>query len=189
MTLAFGSNAVAGSGASGTDTITVLNSETTTSQSAVFAAFLSSIGDSDVNTAISVSNVLKSPAGSLGDFFDQFGDTTGVVQFFLCDRDGTPMWYETGPGSPGLGLLPNGQLGPGQTYTVLLSEILAEITGQPVDQSEFVGYGWVVGNFDAIAGTYNVTIFGVGFTQNFELLPGMAQGGYFGGVDVFAPNP
>ena len=45
----------------------------------------------------------------------------------------------------------------------------------------------MVANFDGVAGTYNVTIFGLGFTQNFELLPGMGQGGYQGGIHVSVP--
>ena len=59
------------------------------------------------------------------------------------NRDGEMMMHETSMDSPGTGLM-DGMLGPGQTYTVLLSEIVGDM--------EFVGYGWIVGNFDSIAG-------------------------------------
>ena len=60
------------------------------------------------------------------------------------------------------------------------------ITGLPEVDNEFTGYGWVIGNFDAIAGTYNVTIFGLGFTQNFELTPTVGPGS-LGGLQLNAP--
>ncbi len=71
--------------------------------------------------------------------------------------------------------------GPAKPYTVRLAEILAQITGLPEEENEFIGYGWVIGNFDAIAGTYSVTIFGLGFTQNFELTPAVGHGGILTG--------
>ncbi len=192
VAMALGSSAVAGSGALGTDTTTLMTTTSTTSQSAVFAAFMSNIPSeivgTDVTTAISVSNVLAAPVGTLGDLFEEYGDTEGTVEFYLWDRDGTAYTYETSAGSPGIGLDADGKLGVGETYTVVLSELLREITGLPAAEIEFNGYGWVIGNFDAIGGTYNVTIFGVGFTQNFELMPGMGQGGYFGGIEVVGPD-
>ncbi len=97
------------------------------------------------------------------------------------------MGYETAADSPGAGLDEAGELWPCRTYTVRLAEILAQITGLPEDDNEFTGYGWVIGNFDAIAGTYNVTIFGLGFTQNFELTPVVGAAGGSGGVKLRAP--
>ena len=68
-----------------------------------------------------------------------------------------------------------------------LAEILSQITGMPEVDNEFTGYGWIIGNFDAIAGTYNVTIFGLGFTQNFELTPAVGQGGILTGLRIKPP--
>lgn len=152
----------------------------TTSQTAVFAAFLvnqaATEQSSRIDTAISVSNVLAVPEGFQSDFLSPGGgDTVGTVEFYLWNEDGASYFWESGmdPGV-GRGLNDDGTLGPGQTYTVLLNDILGR-AGFPAGET-FVGYGWVVGNFDGIAGTYNVTIFDVGFTQNFELLPGVGQG-------------
>ena len=85
------------------------NGEVTTSQAAVFAAFLAWLPNEDqpnfsADTAISVSNILGSSPGTLGDFYDSFGDRQGTLEFFLWNRDGTPMWYETSADSPGAGL-------------------------------------------------------------------------------------
>lgn len=177
--------------ASGGDTsVAFFHGAGTAKQTAVFASFLSNIPDAadasnSVVTAISVSNILKAP-GSLDT--SVFGttvanDRSGTIEFYLYNKDGTLTTYETTAGSPGSGLAADGTLAAGQTYTVLLSEILtaASVT------VDFTGYGWVVANFDGVAGTYNVTIFGLGFTQNFELLPGMGQGGYQGGIHVSVP--
>jgi hypothetical protein len=97
------------------------------------------------------------------------------------------MWYETSADSPGAGLDEMGYLWPCRTYTVRLAEILSKITGLPANENEFTGYGWVIGNFDAIAGTYSVTIFGLGFTQNFELTPAVGQGGILTGLRINPP--
>ena len=80
-----------------------------------------------------------------------------------------------------------GILWPCRTYTVRLAEILSKITGLPENENEFTGYGWIIGNFDAIAGTYSVTIFGLGFTQNFELTPAVGQGGILTGLRINPP--
>ena len=171
--LAFGVNVQA----SGGDAVAFSNSSATTTQAAVFAAFLANVTNDDdptlsVDTALSISNPMAAPAGALADFYAGHKDTKGTIEIYLWNTDGTAMVYETAAGS----------LGPGQTYTVRLAEILSEITGLPEGDAgnEFTGYGWIVGNFDAIAGTYNVTIFGLGFTQNFHLTPAVGQAGYTG---------
>ncbi len=185
--LALGVNAQAGG-----DAVAFGNLESTTSQSAVFAAFLAWLPNEEqpnfsADTAISVSNILGAPPGDLGDVYDAYGDRHGTIEFFLWNRDGTPMWYETSADSPGSGLDELGYLQPCRTYTVRLAEILSKITGLPEVDNEFTGYGWVIGNFDAIAGTYNVTIFGLGFTQNFELTPVVGDAGRPGGLQLNAP--
>lgn len=193
VALAFGTNAMA-AGKFDTSSGSFAGTAVTTSQTAVFAAFLSNVGPSDqipsgINTAISVSNILAVPPGLQSDFINIGGsDDTGTVTFFLYDRDGTGVMYDTGSDcSAGIGLNPDGTLGPGQTYTVLLADILECAVGDRT--ASFNGYGWVVGNFDAIAGTYNVTIFDIGFTQNFELTPAVGQGQTFtGGIPVSFSN-
>lgn len=176
--------AFSGSAMAATETVSFQEDAVTTSQTAVFAAFLAWMpnpSDSmmNVDTAISVSNILAAPDGldSQGAFdFESPGDRSGTVEFFLWNKDGTMYQYESSE-----------ELAPGETLTIRLAEILSRATGQDEADIEFTGYGWVVANFDAIAGTYNVTIFGLGFTQNFELLPGLGQGGFFGGIPVMLP--
>lgn len=202
-TLVFGMNAMAAGGGKGTlntDTVSFLHATGTPTQRAVFAAFLSRVaattGVAGVDTAISVSNILAVPpatappavTGGVNDLFDVLrnaGNRTGTLEFYLFDRDGTLLFFETGAGTPGRGVSATGTLSPGQTYTVLLEEILEKVTGDR--NKAFTGYGWVVGNFDGLAGTYNVTIFGVGFTQAFHLEPAMGSGGLFGGVPISVP--
>ena len=164
----------------------------TTSQTAVFAAFLSDIPDAGVTTAISVGNVLT-PA-----FSNAFqstprggGDTEGTLEFFLYNQDGSLITFDTGTDpTVGSGLNEDGTLGPGQTWTVLMREILTA-AGMGPDES-FSGYGTLVANFDAVVGTYNVTIFGLGFTQNFEFLSPVDRS-VFGGAPyqdgTFLPPP
>jgi len=186
--LAFGVNAQAGG-----DAVAFAAGDATTSQAAVYAAFLARVPNDDgslsADTAISLSNILAAPAGTLGDYYDALKDRSGTVEFFLWDSDGTSMFYETAADSPGVGLDAMGYLQPGRTYTVRLAEILSKIKGLPEDEVEFTGYGWVVGNFDAIAGTYSVTIFGLGFTQNFEFTPAVGHGGTLTGLQIQATSP
>ena len=110
--LAFGVNVQAGG-----DAVAFMEGEVTTSQAAVFAAFLAWLPNEDepnfsADTAISISNILGAPPGGLGDFYDEFGDRHGTVEFYLWNRDGTLMTYETGPDSPGAGLGDDGALWP-----------------------------------------------------------------------------
>ena len=80
-----------------------------------------------------------------------------------------------------------GTLSPGQTYRVLLSEILAA-AGGPVS---FAGYGWVVANFDAVQGTANITDFST-FTQTLVMQPDLGSSFFendaSAGVPVFPPD-
>ncbi len=191
VTLIFGANAFAGK--IGTDSGSLKGTSVTTSQTAVFAAFLSNAGGSEllpsgINTAISVSNILAVPAGLSSDFLNIAGsDDRGTVDLYMWDRDGTAYSASSANCIVGFGLNEDGTLGPGQTWTFLLADILDCLGLSP--STEFNGYGWVVGNFDAIAGTYNVTVFDVGFTQNFELTPAVGQGQTFtGGIPVRIEN-
>ena len=133
---ALGVNAQAGG-----DAVAFGNDEVTTSQTAVFAAFLAWLPNEEqpnfsADTAISVSNILGAPPGDLGDIYDAYGDRHGTIEFFLWNRDGTPMWYETSADSPGSGLDELGYLQPCRTYTVRLAEILSKITGLPEVDNE-----------------------------------------------------
>lgn len=188
----FAANATAsGQNFQGTDTISFLAQDNTEPHRAVHAHFLvwqANVDDSNFNvdTAISVSNVTAAPPEAAGLGIGE--PTSGRFTVYLWDADGTLFTHTTGPDSPeGNGMLNlDGTLDPGKTYTVRLAELLEEITGEDEADIQFTGYGWVVSEFDGLGGTYNVTIFGLGFTQNFEFLPGMGQGGMFGGAPVAA---
>lgn len=165
--------------------------EATTVRRAVFAHFLAYIPNPEepglaVDGAISVSNVCASPPEVA--FFIGDEAPKGRIMIHLYHLDGTYIHYATGPGSPGTGLDVTGQLSAGQTWTVRLAEILAAAKGVPEAQmGDFRGYGWILAEFDCLAGTYTNTIFGLGFSQAFELSPAMGQGGFFGGVQILAP--
>ena len=160
LVVAFGGTAVAGT------SVSFMAAGHTTEQSAVFGSYLVSLPELGFDTAISVSNVLMSPkganvAGGYGNGYDMMG----TLEIYLY-QGGEMMMMETSMDSEGTGLT-DGMLGPGETYTVLLSELV---------DGDFVGYGWIVGNFDAVAGTR--TVFGPGFSQHGDLTPPVShQGG------------
>lgn len=145
-------------------------------QSAVFASYLVSIPNEDpdqvIDTYISVSNVLSAPEGvdSAGSPYE--GDNkVGTLEIYLYHRDDDePMIYETTGDSPGSGLDENGMLAPGQTYTVRLADLVGE-------NRAFIGYGWIVGNFDGIAGTRTIINFGQGVTVHGDLTPKLSHHG------------
>ena len=165
---------------------------------AVFAHYLAVIPNADpgmsVNCAISISNVCAIPDSSKLDTYmgsDVTRASSGGFAIVLYDRDGTVYNFSSrgdtflldGELWPGTGLNTDGTLDPGQTYTVNLQEILVAIQGvEPDEVEEFVGYGWILSEFDCLAGTYSNTIYGLGFTQAFELKPAMGQGYQFGGL-------
>ncbi len=165
LVVAFGGTAVAGT------SVSFMAAGHTTDQSAVFGSYLVNLPDLGFDTAISVSNVLMSPeganvAGSGGH------DMMGTLEIYLY-QGGEMMMVETSMESPGTGLM-DGMLGPGHTYTVLLSEIL--------EDTAFVGYAWVVANFDAVAGTR--TVFGPGFSQHGDMSPPVSHQG--GGIRMMS---
>ena len=88
----------------------------------------------------------------------------GTLEIHLYNRDDDePMVYETTGDSPGAGLDENGRLAPGQTYVVRLAELIGK-------EKTFVGYGWIVGNFDGIAGTRTILL-GQGAAWHGDLTP------------------
>ncbi len=144
-------------------------------QSAVFASYLVSMPSEDpdqvIDTYLSVSNVLSAPerVATAGGPYEG-DDKVGTLEIHLYDRDGGgPVIHETTGDSPGAGLDENGRLAPGQTYTVRLAEIVGE-------DRAFVGYGWIVGNFDGIAGT-RTNILGQGVTWHGDLSPKLSRHG------------
>lgn len=156
---------------------------------AVFAHFLAVRPNSDpsltVDSALSVSNVCAAPE-KVAPFIGR-GPSSGRLTLFLYDRSGTLTVFETDSGAIGEGLNSDGTLAPGQTWTVRLAEVIAAAWGVDEADVEFLGYAWVLSQFDCLAGTYSNTIFGLGFTQSFELLPAMGQGGFFGGLMIPTP--
>lgn len=164
-----------------------LQADASTHYRAVFAQFLAVTSvEPRVDSAISVSNVCAAPDDV--SFFIGEGPDRGTVTLVLYDRDGEMFTYTTHSDVVGSGLNPDGTLGPGRTWTVRLAEVLAASQGLPESAIEdFSGYGWVLAGFDCLAGTYNNTIFGLGFTQAFEMMPAMGQGGFFGGIMIPSP--
>lgn len=135
------------------------------SKRGIFAVFLASQGP--VDTALSVSNVLAAPLGIGDEMQARFSVTEGTLEFYLWDSNGSLVVYETGPDSPGAGLSSTGTLSAGQTYRVLLSEVLS---AAEYEKDSFVGYGWVIANFEGVQGTTNVTDF-ARFTQSTVMQP------------------
>ena len=167
VTVAFGGTAMAGT------SVSFMAAGHTSEQSAVFASYLVSVPNEDpmyaFDTAISVSNVLMAPAGiNVGGGAYEGSDMMGTLEIYLYNRDGTMMMHTTSMDSPAdRGLMEDGTLGPGMTYTVLLSEIVGE--------TPFVGYGWVVANFDGVAGTR--TIIGAFLNQHGDMTPPVSHQG------------
>jgi hypothetical protein len=176
-----------------TGAVTLSETDDTSYLRAVFAQYLAVIPNEDsalsVNCAISISNVCASTAESKLDAFNSTiarADSGGFA-IVLFDRDGTVHNFSSqqhymvgyyGEDHPGDGILR-----PGQTFTVNLQEILAAVKGVKIgEEGEFVGYAWILSEFDCLAGTYSNTIYGLGFTQAFELQPAMGQGGFIGGI-------
>jgi len=161
-----------------------------TAYRAVFAQYLAVIPSANpavnVDCAISISNVCAAPS-VLSPFIGgstPLAPSSGRVSLFLYNTDGTLLTYTTAPDSPGYGLNPDGTLSAGMTWTVRLAEVLSKVLDRPENQIDFRGYGWILSEFDCLAGTYNNTVFGVGFTQSYEMVPAMGQGGFFGGVMI-----
>jgi len=177
-----------------TGAMTYSETEGTAYHRAVFAHYLAVIPNADpsmsVNCAISISNVCAVPDNSsLGIYLGGDGTpTSGGFAIILYDREGEVYYFSSRDNSM-IGYYSennynnDGVLNPGETFTVNLQEVLAAVKGSSLsDAGEFVGYGWVLSEFDCLAGTYSNTIYGLGFTQAFELKPAMGQGYQFGGL-------
>ncbi len=179
----------------------------TTYHRAVFAQYLAVIPDTDptgldysVNCGISISNVCAIPDPSLDLYIgEDKRPSSGGFAIILYDRDGTVYHFSSRENTYmyryfdgkwqldliGAGLNEDGTLEPGQTFTVNLQEVLAAVKDvYPQDVEQFVGYGWILSEFDCLAGTYTNTVYDRGFSQAFEMVPAMGQGGLFGGIPL-----
>ena len=90
--------------------------------------------DALFDTGLAVSN----PA-----YLDEDDRVTGTAYFTFYKGGIEPVTYETGAGSPGTGLEPDGTIAPGSTYTVNASELLAAANWDSMD----VGHVRVRANF------------------------------------------
>ena len=174
LTVAMAGTAMAGS------SVSFMAGMATSGQRAVFASFLAYVPNMDdpsmsIDSAISVSNILGAPDGIdvAGGAYE--GDNTmGTVEIYLYNNDGEMAMYSTDMMTAGGGTDMNGMLMPGGTYTVFLHELLMAAGHEGI----FVGYAWIVGNFDGIAGTR--TVISMGFGQGGDLSPGVDHNG--GGI-------
>ena len=157
----------------------------TTDQTAVFVTFAAHMAAEagvaghgevsptpEVSTSISVSNPLA--MDPMSPFLDLSGFVTvGTIEVYLWDQTaGDLISFETSDDSVGIGLAADGTLPPGGTWTFLVSDVLNAAGWE----DNFVGFGWIVANFDGVAGTHTVTIFNVGFNQAFHAVPAIGQG-------------
>lgn len=157
------------------EAVTLFQQASTPDQRAIHAVFLASVPAASLDSALSFTNTLAGPPGIQEVFDANFADLEGTLEFYLWDEFGHLIAYETMPDSPGAGLTMDGTLQPGMTYRVLLSEILAAADWEQhaIDfnhSTDFLGYGWVVANFDGVQGTANVTDFST-FTQATVMQP------------------
>jgi hypothetical protein len=147
----------------------------TASQTALLMPFLAFDADDGIHTALSVSNILAAPEGLL-DLTDM-NNLSGNIEFYIYRADGHLIKFETTNSTEGNQVLTSsGRLNPGRTFTISLEEILAAKNELPEGGASFVGYGWVVANFDAVQGTVNVFYPDLGFGQALNMEP------TFGGV-------
>lgn len=161
--------------AGASNAVTMFQDSATPDQRAIHAVFLASVPSASLDSALSFTNTLAGPPGIQEVFDGAFADLEGTLEFYLWDEFGHMIVYETLPDSPGVGLTMDGTLTPGLTYRVLLSEILAaaDYEQHAIDfnhTTDFLGYGWVVANFDGVQGTANVTDFST-FTQATVMQP------------------
>ena len=151
-------------------------------------------GDGDdvpVATAISVSNPLA--WDPMSPILDLSGHVTeGTVEVYLWDQAASGaspaggasnlISYETSDDSIGDGLNPDGTLSAGGTWTFLLTDLLVAAGWN----QDFTGFGWIVANFDGVAASHTVVVFGVGFSEAFHGTPAIGQG--FSGIAGLCPS-
>jgi hypothetical protein len=158
LLIAFSANAVAGQGS---ESKIFFSGHTTSTHSAVLAAFVAVLPDGS-DSSISVSNTMAVPSPASGGIvgtqeggtfagFPVGGGLSGPVTFYLFPNVGDPLVVSTADNPTlGNGTDEAGNLNAGGTLTVFASQVLDAAGGDET----FVGYIYVVGEFDAIAGTY-----------------------------------
>jgi hypothetical protein len=184
----FSGQMMAGPG-SDTDTRVFFDSHVTTNASAVLMGFAANLTDMapPSRTSMAISNTTGAPGleGMPGG-----GDTVGAVWLFcyntLVDDDG-PVVEPHAAAEPvvvytpdltemvGTGLDEDGMLASGRTWLVYLDEALGAVGFE----GDFVGYCYVVGEFDAITG-FNISDIGSGAV-------GLAMTSDFTGAPVEVP--
>lgn len=150
----------------------------------------------DLDTAISVSNTCKTPVGEgfpmCGVGPDGMSGDVGAVWLFCYPQGvddvgvgGPPqevLTFDSSAVDPviGTGLNEDGELEAGGTWTVYFSDVLRAV-GVPTEDQSFIGYCYVVGEFDAIVGsTVNfINTLDPPLQQDFSMQADME------GVDVF----
>lgn len=163
-----------------------LQAQATTDQVALFIPFMAYSEGAGIDSALSVSNILKAPKGILPT--KGLSKTEGTIELYLFSADGDVLGVETSDNSVGNGVLDaTGKLKPGCTWTVLLSQILDEAGALPAENEIASGYGWVVANFDAAQGTVTVFFPDYGFAQSLNLEPTITAGNLQGGIPVVVP--
>lgn len=178
----------------GSDTRVFFDSHTTTNASAVLMGFAAQLGGGGARTSLAVSNTTGAP-GLEG--LPEGGDSSGQVWLFCYNtltvtvepaavaasmHEITPIVVQTSaldaPDTVGTGLDEDGMLDAGGTWLVFLDEAL----GAAGFDGDFVGYCYVIGEFDAITGFNISSVEGVGAV-------GLAMTSDFTGAPVVVPMP
>lgn len=177
----FSGQMMAGPG-SDTDTRVFFDSHVTTNASAVLMGFAADLSGGGARTSLAVSNTMGAP-GLEG--LPEGGDMMGQVWLFCYNtysEDGEPIVVQTSaldaPAMTGLGLDDDGMLAAGGTWLVFLDEALGAVGFD----SDFVGYCYVIGEFDAITGFNISSVEGIGAV-------GLPMTSDFTGAPVVVPAP
>jgi hypothetical protein len=158
----------------------------TTDQVALLVPFLAYSGANNINSSLSVSNILAAPDG----IFPEAGLSRdeGSIEIYIFTAEGDVIAVETEDNSIGNGVLDDdGELAAGRTWAALLSQILDGADALPEPSEVFSGYAWVVCNFDAAQGTVTVTFPDFAFAQSLNMEPTITLGNLQGGIPVNVP--
>jgi hypothetical protein len=176
-----------GMAGSGSDVAVFFQEESTPDFSATLATFATTLSDG-TRTAVSVSNTMGTPMveGVEFDGFPEGSGTEGPVWLFCYNtlaEGGPQSWvYRSSDDPVGTGLTEAGILVAGGTWIFFLDEVLATL-GFDSSSDNFVGYCYVVGEFDAIVGTYVNTFESIASQQAFPM-----QADFAGvGIEVTVP--
>jgi hypothetical protein len=141
------------------------------SRTILIVPFATTVSAAGYDTGISISNTTKDPGAgplALAAAVPQLGGATFYLYPQLAVGGAAvpaPIVYPTAAGSPGVGLDANGLIPAGSTYSVLLSNILAD-AGAPAD---FTGYAIIITGFTNAHGQYVISDF-AGFSQGAQAL-------------------